>query len=100
MMGGAAASVAYCYKQKNCSDLKQPRTMPFNAVTLLRPSMLAQAQASDDPYWRSRKNMPIREPAKDGTPSDFAILGGNSNPDLTNKVAKRLGSRLATGSVK
>lgn len=58
---------------------------------------MAQAQAlnaNEDPYWRSRLNMPISEDCK-----DFVLLAGNSNPNLVNKVAQRLGTTLAPGIV-
>lgn len=44
--------------------------------------------------------MPVCQPFADGSPSDFAILAGNANPDLSNKVAARLGTSLAAGTLK
>lgn len=66
----------------------------------LGSSITAQAQPAgdfckkeDDPYWRSRRNLPV------DSNNDFVVLAGNSNPELSKKVASRLGTSLAAGTV-
>lgn len=61
---------------------------------------LAQALSQhDDPYWRSRANSQVTD--KTGAPvTDFCVLAGNSNPELSKKVAARLGTQLAPGIVR
>ena len=54
----------------------------------------SQKQQAADPYKRSRANEPI-----DNTRNDFALLTGNANPELSRKVAARLGTSLAAGKV-
>ena len=48
---------------------------------------------SDDPYLRSRQGQAVEG-------NNFTVLAGNSNPELSRKVAARLGTNLATGTVK
>ena len=64
---------------------------------LLAPQLLTQAKEAannEDPYWRSRRGMPISQN------NDFALLSGNSNPKLAKRIAERLGANLASGEVK
>lgn len=49
-----------------------------------------EKQEKPDPYARSRNYTKLER-------DDFAILTGNSNKPLAEAVARRLGTKLATG---
>ena len=48
---------------------------------------------AEDPYARSRSNEPVNTKGE----SDFVLLTGNSNRDLAEKVATRLGTKVEKG---
>ena len=49
-----------------------------------------------DPYTRSRKNEVLEQKGEHG----YVLLAGNANKDLAEKVAARLGTKLAEGNVR
>lgn len=74
------------------SSLVKPAAFanPLQSMLLAPSGLFGLSQAAfaeaRDPYWRSRANQPI-----DSTRDDIALLAGNANPDLSEKVARRLG---------